>query len=452
LRVAEAFGRDRASAAKRRALSYSDSYAVDPRRLGPAEFITEVMFDRQFRSSPRESCSRQEVRRQVARRIAAGAPIEMMIPALPYKFSCPLKTRGQSPDLAEVNFIIGLYEIVVAVETLYREAQPDMRGPLAKFTVISDGSRFNVLTNEPGSVIESYQRDLGRWIGKAGLAEYISIVDYQSLLRARLPDVDHHAKAALRERALRQYTDVMSRIFAPHDMVSTLRAAARHDLDPEASNREGRFVSLLKSLVFTIRYRSLEPFARLPAGQYLALYRELTAHIFEPFVDLPTAGVHRHTETNCGVFPFAPTAKERLRQAMLAEAWNATIGYMAEIKSDREQHSDPISSCLPDHLRWTIHAKAGQLGLLTPSALGKLVLPWAGSAVFKCAKGGGIRLCTLPVLVLEGRGAIPVGIECNDGLRRVSQPLFYIYPDVSFAGLDDFLVNLPSRLMRKRAS
>jgi hypothetical protein len=138
---------------------------------------------------------------------------------------------------------------------------------------------------------------------------------------------------------------------------------------------------------------------------------------------------------------------------MLAEVWSATIAYIAEIKSDRELASEPISTCLPDHLRWTIHAKPGQLGLLTPAAFGKPVQAWAGAAVFKRAGHDRIRLCTLPVLALEGAGAIPVrSSDGDDGETPVRQPLFYLYPDVACAGIDDFLAGLSSRLIRKRAS
>jgi Pyoverdine/dityrosine biosynthesis protein len=456
LRAAEAFARDRAAAAKRRAVQNHASYGLrDPGSLGPAEFITEVMFDRHFRSGPRETCSRQELGRDVARRVAAGAPIEMVIPALPYKLSCPLKTRGQRPDLAEVNFILGLYEIVAAIEVLYREARPGLRVPLARFTVVSDGGRFNRLTNEPDAVIEAYQQDLARWIRTLRLDRYIELVDYRTLLRAGLPKAARDAKDALREQALRQYAGIMWTLFDPRDMAATLRDAVLNDPDPERANPEGRFVSLFKSLVFTVRYRTLDRFRALPVEQFRVLYRELTGHLFEPFAALSDEELRclaRGTE-GPGRLPLTPALKEFLRQAMLREVWTATIAYVAEIRSDRDQTSEPISYCLPDHLRWTIHAKPGQLGLLSPSALGKSVLAWAGAAVFKRTRRGRIRLCTLPVLALEGAGAIPVGSgESRDALGPTEQPLFYVYPDVAFSGLDDFLGGLDARLVRKRAS
>lgn len=454
LRASEAFARNRALAAKRRAVANRTRYGIDEtRKLGPAEFVTELMFDRQFRRAPRETCSRHVLRSKVAQRMAEGAPIEMVIPALPYKFSCPLKTRGQQPDLAEVNFLLGLYEIAAAIEELYREARRDVTGAMAKFTVVSDGSRFNGLVNEPDSIVEMYQRDLTRWIRRLGLEAYIELLDYQALLREGLPASVRETKERLQQEALRQYAKVMWPVFDPYNMPATLKAAARIDPDPEGTNLEGRFVSLLKSLVFTVRYRALERFHTLSRERFCALYRELTGHIFEPFAVLSASEPRRvDTEAEPVRFPGTPTAKEHVRQAMLREVWSVAIAYIAEIKSDRELPAEPISACLPNHVRWTIHAKPGQLGLLTAAALGKPVQAWVGSAVFKRAGLCGIRLCTLPALTLEGAGAIPVEIdESGDAPARGGQPLFYIYPDVAFEGIDDFVTSLTSRLVRKRA-
>jgi hypothetical protein len=455
-RASDIFARDRASAAKRRAVEHCERYGLDdPRKLGPAEFITEVIFDRQFRRGPRETCSRQAVRCKVAERIAAGAPIDMVIPALPYKFSCPLKTRGQLPDLAEANFMLGLYEIAAGVEVLYREAYPGRTTPMARFMVVSDGSRFNRLVNEPDAVIDAYQQDLTQWIARLHLTGYIEVIDYHVLLHERLSKATRDTKEALRQRALGQYADTMWPVFDPCDMPASFAAARRIDPDPEQANEEGRFVSLLKSLVFTINYRSLERFKALSARRFCTLYQELTGHLFEPFITLSAAELRSFEEDadRRRRFPATLGEKEHLRQAMLEEVWRATIGYIAEIKSDRELASEPISTCLPDHLRWTIHAKPGQLGLLTPAAFGKPVQAWAGAAVFKRLRQGGIKLCTLPVLVLEGAGAIPVlSGDSDDGLEPVGQPLFYLYPDVVCAGIDDFLAGLSSQLVRKRAS
>jgi hypothetical protein len=89
--------------------------------------------------------------------------------------------------------------------------------------------------------------------------------------------------------------------------------------------------------------------------------------------------------------------------------------------------------------------------MLTPTVFGTTVQAWAGTAVFKRTGREGIRLCTLPVLALEGAGAIPVTLESADP-AHAAQPLFYIYPDLDCAGLDDFLARLATCQVRRRAS
>jgi len=313
---------------------------------------------------------------------------------------------------------------------------------LAGFTVVSDGSRFNKVVGEADSVVEEYRAHLSLWIERLRLEEYITLLDYSALIRDRLPAVAQEAMSAVRNAARSEYASTLWPIFNPNDMGAAIEAAAHVDPDPEYSNTEGRFVSLLKSLIYTINYAALQKFHRLPARQYHALYRDLIGHIFEPYAMLLPDELQsiREEEDLSADFPLTDRVKEYLRQTMLAEIWSATIEYIAEIKSGRELEEDPILTCLPDHIRWTIHAKPGQLAVLTANALGIRVQPWAGAAVFKLTKDDRIKLCTLPVLALEGAGAIPVRVSSIDGaLLPSDQPLFYIYPDIALADLDEFL-------------
>src|SRR5690606_28045791 len=87
----------------------------------------------------------------------------------------------------------------------------------------------------------------------------------------------------------------------------------------------------------------------------------------------------------------------------------------------------------PQHIRWTIHAKPGQLALRVP---GDKVQAWHGSAVLEKDKKGKDRfhLTTKPALVLEGEGYVPLMLE--DGKEGVlkefstqQQPICYIGPN-----------------------
>jgi hypothetical protein len=456
LKASNAFCGDRANAAKVRARENYRKYGLDdPRQLGIAESITEVMFDRQFLRGPRESCSRELLCRKVKELIRRGAPIEMAIPALPFKISSPLKCRGRLPDLAEVNFILELYEVAETVGLIYREAEPDALGQLAGFTVVSDGSRFHELVREPESAIQCYRTHLQLWTERLGLQNHITLLDYGSLLRAHLSAVAQDTKAAIRHSARREYKTALGPLFDPTGIAAAMRQAAEVEPDPEYSNPEGRFVALLKSLVYTINYKTLEQYARSATRHYLGLYRDLTAHIFEPYALLsPSERLTIQDEFDaCGEPTPTDKVKEYLRQSMLCEAWSAAIDYIAEIKSDRDLEQDPITTCLPDHFRWTIHAKSGQLAILTPMIMGTPVQAWAGAAVFKSTKKNKVRLYTLPVLALEGAGAIPVMVRGTDRpLPAAGQPLFYIHPDLQVATVDGLLSIVRNSLVRNRAS
>lgn len=441
LHASNVFCQERAQAATVRAREQYRAYGLNhPREVGLTQCITEVMFDRHYQRGPRQTCSRELLCIRVADQVRSGSPIKMAIPALPFKFSSPLRTRGQSPDLAELNFLLELYEIAATIELIYRSERPELHGPLSEFTVVSDGSRFNRIVGEADTVVSLYRHALQLWIRRLGIESYIKLVDYRSLLRDQLAPAAQDAKAAIAVSARVEYEKTLWPIFDPNNFMATMKTAADVEPDPEYSNPEGRFVPLLKSLVFTQNYQSLAPYRNLSAPAYRELYREMTAHLFEPFAEVSApafAGIQNKEElTN--------PMKEHLRHAMLREVWAAAIDYMVEIKSDRDLAEDPILTCLPGHFRWTIHAKPGQLGVATATVNGMRVQAWTGVAVFKATKSKEVKLCTLPVLAAEGAGAIPVIVD------GAAQPLFYLYPDVPCADVADFLANIGGLVARKR--
>jgi len=413
--------------------NYTEYGLSSPGDVEAADFMAEVMFDRNYSKDAARHCSRQLLSSQIAQRIQAGLPIRMVIPALPFKISSPLKSRGARPDLAEVNFLLLLYEVALTVELLYKEARPDIPGRLAEFAVVSDGSRFSALVGESESVVRDYRERILRWSEWLGIADFVRVYDYKALLSERLLPQVQQQKLRISQAAVADYAQVMWPLFDPLRAAASLRLAARIEPDPERENPEGRFGALLKSLVYTIQYKSLRREGRPALWEHRRLYRELTGHIFEPYVAISSEeipGVLQEIEAG-GVL--SDSAKEYLRQSMLKEAWEATILYLAEIKSDRELQEEPISSCLPAHIRWTIHAKRGQIAIAVPTALGLSVQAWAGAAVFKRVKRGKIKLCTLPVLALEGAKAIPVRVQDSEGVLGLGdQPLFYLYPDIGY--------------------
>lgn len=431
-RFGEERGRLAADRARKNFQQYDLASADD---VGEAEVIAEVMFDRQLSRKATATCSRAAIRDRIETQLQRNRTIEMALPALPFKIRSPLKARGDLPDLAEVGFILALFEIAFAVETASRRAAPHARKLVSRFVVVSDGARFATLANVPMDTIARYHQALEAWISRLGLTQYVVIEDYRELLERRLPAAMLSEKRRVADAARQLYAEVLGPVFDPCAMEHTFAASRAIEPDPEQANAEGRFGSLLRSLVYTIDYRTLQALGLSPSANG-DLYRELTSALFEAFDD--------------SAFLLGnPISKERLRRAMLAEVWQAAIDYMAEIKSDRDLDVDPVLACLPGAIRWTIHAKAGQFAIATPCVGGTIVQPWAGAAVFRPTGKGGIRLCSFPVLGLEGAQAIPVFVSSPCG-ESAPQPLLYIDRRLEADSIDAFLGDLGRGLTRRR--
>lgn len=438
LAAARRFAEERGAAAVKRAKERYEAYGLArPDDLGEAEVVAEVMFDRQFARKANQTCSRVLLRNRFAAQLQGNRRIQMAIPALPFKIRSPLKSRGDLPDLAEVGFILSLFEIALAVEIAAGIVAPSRERPVARFVVVSDGSRFASLANMPVETIAAYRRSIQGWIGRLGLERYVILDDYRGLLERGLPQGLQAEKARIADAARSRYHKLLAPVFDPNDMKQSLERSRTIEPDPEAMNANGRFGALLRSLVYTINYRALAELD-LPTAVRTRLYRELTARLFEPI-----------GEANACFDGL--TSREPLRRAMLTEVWDATIAYLAEIKSDRDLTEDPMLACLPGAIRWTIHAKVGQLALVTPSVDGTMVQPWAGAGVFRPTEKGAVRLCASPVLGLEGTGAVPVfaGAICG---TVPAQPLFYVDRRIGCGSLQAFFDELGRRFTRRRLS
>lgn len=456
LAASDEFIKKRAAAARTRAKDHFKEYGLSsPEQISLTEIITEVMFDRQFLKGPKSNCSRCGLAQLVNTFVTRQEPVKMLIPALPYKSSSPLKSRGVMPDLSEINFLLGLAEIVKTISLIYKEEIPAVEGAMAKFTVISDGTRFNVFLNEPDKIIKAYQTQLRWWINKLNIMAFVEIADYQYLIEHNLPQELYRKKQAIKEQVYQQYDNLMAPLLNPCDMAYTLTKAIASDPDPESWHPEGRFIPLFKSLIYIIKYKILDQYTRLHPQHYAALYAELTRHIFEPYTKLSENDLahiktfianpqqnHRPTQVQC---------YEYLRQAMLNEAWLATMNYIAEIRSDRDLPLDPVSTCFPDNIRWTIHAKSGQMAILITTASGDPIQPWHGAGVFKLTKNNKIKIYAMPALLLEGEGATPVLIANDEAECMIKdQPLFYIHQDVHYKNATELLHIINSNLTRNR--
>lgn len=456
LATSEQFIVKRASAAKIRARKNFKEYGCSAQeQVGISEIITEAMFDRQFLKGPKSNCSRLILSKKIKALVEKQEPIKMVIPALPYKSSSPLKSRGIMPDLSEINFLLGLSEIVKTIALIYQEEMKTSNKIMAKFTVISDGSRFNAFLNESNEAIKAYQDKLRWWIVKLNIFNYVEIVDYQFVIENYLSKELYLEKKIIKDKVYRQYTELMIPLFEPCNIAKMISRAIELDPDPEACNLEGRFIPLFKSLIYIVRYKSLIKYAQLNGDQYEPLYAELIRNIFVPYTELKEGELALIEEfianPQQNIKPEQIQCYEYLRQTMLYEAWQATINYIAEIRSDRDLDFDPIGFCFVNYIRWTIHAKSGQMAILITTANGDPIQAWHGAGVFKLTKNNKIKIYTLPTLLLEGEGATPV-IIANDGVECIinDQPLFYIHREIIYKNSDDLFEKIDKHLTRNR--
>jgi pyoverdine/dityrosine biosynthesis protein Dit1 len=91
------------------------------------------------------------------------------------------------PDLAQINFLLGLAEIAKTIDFIYREEIRVSHRVMAMFTVISDGSRFNRFLNESTSTIINYQQKLRWWLNELQISDFVEILDYQIFMKNHLP-------------------------------------------------------------------------------------------------------------------------------------------------------------------------------------------------------------------------------------------------------------------------
>ena len=85
---------------------------------------------------------------------------------------------------------------------------------------------------------------------------------------------------------------------------------------------------------------------------------------------------------------------------VLSEAWQATIAYIAEIRSDRDWNVDTIMLFFPDCLRWTIHSKSGQIGMNCTRSNGLSIWPWHGVGILK-ESDSKLKMYNLPISMID---------------------------------------------------
>ncbi len=431
-----------------------------PNKFGAAEIITEIVLDRGFRKGPIENINKNYLYNQIKKSVATSQTVELVVPLLPNKVDTPLKTRGADPDFAEVNLLCRLGEIAGTVAAAYQRYAPEKApAKAASFTILADGHRFQSALNVGEEKVNRYQNSLKWWISRLGMEDVIHFRDYEAAVKESLEPSLYARRTHLIEDARSIYSHAMRPIFDVTDIEGSMQRAISSDPYPDEENPEARFVPLFKSILYTYESDRFRSVCDEQGYNYEDLYREITRHVFEPFCELDD----EMSESIAGSVsqskpvPLNDDIKEFFRREFLKTAWDATIEYLAVVKGDRDLLNDPVSFIYPDHIRFTIHSKKGQIGLNTTGARGgELVQAWHGVAYLKPRKNGDIQIDNASRLMSEGENFIPVVIDPQDPgssdvlshMSKTGQALFYMHKDLPVSNVSDLKRLVESKMTR----
>ena len=415
-----------------------DDYGIDDaNKVTAVEIITEALLDYWFRKGPLENSNKLFIRDKVATHLANDEKIQLVVPLLPNKVDTPLKTRGAIPCMAEIGLLSRLAEVTGVINKVLSEYMPESNSQ-AEFLILADGHRFQDALNVGEDKVQAYQESIKWWIQELGYSDSIKFADYEQVVSLHLGAEGNVKRQELMADAYALYEDIMSPILDSQDMLKSLQNAVDNDPFPDEANVEGRFVPLFKSILYTYEDDELPEYCKKINFSHQDLYREITSHVYEPFSESPELKTNMQytPETILGNGPDnLDDVKETFRRSIIENSWEATIKYLAAVKGDRDLFEDPVSQIFPDHIRYTIHAKKGQIGLCTTgSKKGDLVQAWHGVSLLRPTKKRMTKFDNASCLSVEGQGALPVTIAFNDAtentplskLSMADQPIFYV--------------------------
>ena len=396
--------------------------------------LREVVGDRQFMKGPKHYLNWKNISDKARDCFHNNSAINCIIVGLPFKMPTLLKCSSQLPDFAEASFLLQLNEFCEVLRALLIcHVCNDWTG-FVSFRVICDGRRFNKIVGRDEMAIVSYMNGIEFWILRYGLNNIITIDDYLSVTNKLLPRTIKNRKKELRLQALQIYNKRLGRKVTWIGLDEHLQMAVQNDPDPEESNEKGRFCSLFLSLLFTIRFRCIEHEAILQNCSYDSLYEHCICLITKRF-NAPRSTFTSHQSIDPSI---------QLLDALLTEAWCATIEYIAEIRSDRDLDQDLVQSCFPTALRWSIHSKSGQIGLNCTRMNGIAIWPWHGVAVFKPSQRG-LKNYNLPESMIDTKQYLPLTAVINGE----QQLLAYIYCEEHEKSISSLMDRLASSYTRR---
>ena len=367
--------------------------------------ISEVLKDRQFTKASKNNIDWDLIKENIEECLSQSRDIQCVIVGLPFKMPTIVKCESCLADFGEAGFLLQLYEFCQVFELLIKKYINPNWNMRVKFLVVTDGLRFKDMIGIEDLEINSYQQSIKQWISWLSIGEYVEIFDYIELISNNLSTHRLIEKKMTRNQVYNEYQGKMANNINIDNMYSELASAKICDPDIESKNLTGRFVSLFQSILFTMRYKcfsKLNLSHRSKEAFYLSCIKQIIDLIKQEQVSTKIEQNINH-----------------MVNSMLAEAWEATIQYISEIRSDRDSSSDIIQECIPVSLRWTIHAKKGQICLTTRSLSGINLLPWHGVSMFR-KSGIKIKNYTVPFKMIDIKKATKLSVNINNVLIPIT--------------------------------
>jgi hypothetical protein len=432
--VAEVVEKRWVSAKKRARENYEDFGFTDPEQVDLAAEVATALLDPWFTKGTHGNVDPKNLRTHVGKCLDEGTSINLAANMLPCKIPSPIKTAGKLPDFSEVSVLCRLAEITGVVDALCAHAgHGDIK---AVFNIVHDGTFFQDSLGFSDEAIQTYKEGLAWWTKALGFEDRIAAHQYTDLL-------DNPAIADMKEEFLRTRQeardvlhDVLDPIFDPKDMQATLTEAIARDPYPDTTNPEGRFVPLLKSVMYSVgNFPLIEEFADLMEIDHRDLYRDVTKSIFQTLSDISLQDAENAIAGGAAHVAALPPsdAKEVMRIYVAQKVWEATKEYMALTAGHRNLEEDLLKKIIGlNVIRFTVHPKPGQVGFI-PGTNGDHTLAWHGVGIVRTSHSKLKEGCETRLKV-EGEGGIPVLVAKNgddeasplNALADEGQPFCYV--------------------------
>ncbi|MBM9508921.1 L-tyrosine/L-tryptophan isonitrile synthase family protein [Actinacidiphila acididurans] len=176
---------------------------ADPRHLRTAQSVFELLMKHRRTSPALVSCDgvtcadcRDAHLPRLLEYVAAGRPIELVLPAFPGKSPNTRKVLGVVPDLAEELALTFLVSLCRRVKEVHE--------PGARVVICSDGRVFSDMVRIPDAAITDYQAGMRTLIGRIGDDE-LALVNLDDFYDG----ADHDAMRRLLEEKYAEPLDVL---------------------------------------------------------------------------------------------------------------------------------------------------------------------------------------------------------------------------------------------------